>query len=83
MRKLYHLVVPFILAVIFTSNVKAQWNENLSENLLISESGNSNQEMVQIGKTSDEKIFIAWISWEIRTPVSNCNYWIRRERIIR
>lgn len=46
MRKLYHLVVPFILAVIFTSNVKAQWNENLSENLLISESGNSNQEMV-------------------------------------
>ena len=64
MRKLYHLVVPFILAVIFTSNVKAQWNENLSENLLISESGNSNQEMVQIGKTSDEKIFIAWIFWE-------------------
>lgn len=64
MRKLYRLVVPFILAVIFTSNVKAQWNENLSENLLISESGNSNQEMVQIGKTSDEKIFIAWISWE-------------------
>lgn len=65
MRKIYPFLLLFpLLTSIATPDAHAQWNENLSENLLISESGYNFQDLARIGRTPDEKVFISWISWE-------------------
>lgn len=64
MDKFYRLLLLSIFAALCVSHVKAQWNENLSENLLISQSEYGALDLVQVGKTGDDKIFIAWLSWE-------------------
>ncbi len=64
MDKFYRLLLLLTFAVLCAPDADAQWNDNLSENLLISRSEYSALDMVQVGKTSDDKIFIAWLSWE-------------------
>ena len=64
MGKLYRLILVCMVTTSFAIHANAQWNEDLSENLLVSELGKGGQDLVQTGKTSDNKVFIAWISWE-------------------
>lgn len=54
----------FMVWVFFSFGALAQWNPDLSKNLLVSGKGMSSQDLVQVGKTTDGGIYIAWISWE-------------------
>lgn len=64
MDKFYRLMLLLIFAALCVSDVEAQWNEDRSENLLISKSEYGALDLVQVGKTADDKIFISWLSWE-------------------
>lgn len=64
MDKFYRAMLLVLFTFLGMLNASAQWNENLSENLLISKSGFGALDLVQVGKTSDDKIFISWLSWE-------------------
>ena len=64
MDKFYRAMLLVLFTFLGMLNASAQWNENLSENLLISKSGFGALDLVQVGKTSDDKVFISWLSWE-------------------
>lgn len=64
MDKSYRFVLSVLLVFLCVITAKAQWNKNLSENLLISKSGYGTLDLVRVAKTVDDKIFISWLSWE-------------------
>ena len=54
----------FLFGIFFALGAPAQWNTDLSSNLLISEEGKSGQDLVSLGETSDGGVYVSWISWE-------------------
>lgn len=54
----------FMVWLFLPFGASAQWNSDLSKNLLVSEKGFTNQDLVQVGKTVNGSVYVSWISWE-------------------
>lgn len=54
----------FVLGICLSLSASAQWISDLSKNLLVSEEGKTNQDLVCLGETTDGGVYISWISWE-------------------
>lgn len=65
----------FLFSAFLSVGALAQWNTDLSKNLLVSEEGKNGQSLVQMGAASDGGVYIAWISWE------NSNYYVKLQAL--
>ena len=58
------ILVLMVLVVLCATAMQAQWSDDPSVNLQISDQKGATSGSIKVGKTSDGKMFVSWISYE-------------------